>query len=187
MYVKLDIDLFGYFCNEWPMVEIYHNDQLIYENSIVDQQTLSFSLQCEEQSTLKIRHKNKFFGENNRWDTDQSTDRYVQIIDVRFDNVSIGQKIMSELQFCSEWSDMQLQHADQEFINQYTNFLCNGRLGFNGYVKIDFTIPVYNWLILNKFKLEKKELSYFSQYTENFHYEKDLELIKEIKELMNFD
>jgi hypothetical protein len=190
MRTRLEIDVLGFFCNQWPSLEIYHDDRLIFDETIESQRYLQFELDCQNtNSSICLRHKNKRFGEDGVWDTDTSgQDRYLEIKDIRFDSVSIGRRIMSNLWFDSEWSELQKQINDLDFIQQNSRFLCYGRMGFNGRIKLDFEFPIYNWLIINKYKLESIEKkSYFSQYQENWHYERDFELIKEIKDLMKFD
>jgi hypothetical protein len=105
-----------------------------------------------------------------------------------FDSVSIGSEMMSKLRFDTLWNEQQKQTMEKGFLETYSQFLCNGQLNFNGTMRLEFELPIYNWLIINKYKTNTVETrSYFSQYQENWHYDKDLELIKEIKELMKFD
>jgi hypothetical protein len=190
MTVNLQIDLHGHFCNEWPLFEIYHDDKIIFDDQIRSHQKLVFDLSCNGlRSKLAFRHKGKRFGDDGIWDTDANgQDRYIEIQDIRFDAVSIGQEIMSKLWIDVEWDDSKKQNMDADFLQTYSRFLCHGKMNFNGAITLEFDLPVYNWLIINKYKIQSIEnKSYFSQYQENWHYEPDIRLIKEIKELMKFD
>lgn len=190
MKVNLEIDLRGHFCNEWPMLEILHDGECIFDGQVQSEKILIFDLDCKSsRSTLLFKHKGKRFGEGGIWDTNQSgQDRYIEISDIKFDKVSIGPQIMGKLWFDTEWSDTQKLSLDQEFTQTYSHFLCHGKMNFNGIINLTFDLPVYNWLIINKYKTDTIEnISYFSQYQKNWHYEEDRELIKEIKGLMKFD
>jgi hypothetical protein len=190
MTTNLEITLEGHFCNSWPMLEIMHDSQHIFDGYIESKQILNFDLVCgSAKSTLRLRHKGKRFGEYDIWDTDPSgLDRYIEISDMKFDGVSIGQEVLSKLWFTTEWSETQKKTLSDEFVQTYSRFLCHGKMNFNGVIELDFELPIYNWLIFNKYKTDRVEAkSYFSQYQENWHYEQDIQLIKEIKELMKFD
>lgn len=187
--IKVEFDFTGHYFNEWPKIQIYHGDIVILDSEIADRTTHVFDIVCPDISNIKIRHYGKRFGENNVFDTDSSgqQDRFIQINDIRFNEVSIGEKLMSQLLFNTEWSDHQKTNASEEFISLYSKFFCQGRLSFNGYIDLQFTTPIYNWLIIKKYKIEQIESSYFSNYSKNWHYEEDLRLINEIKGLMHLD
>lgn len=189
MKIKLEIDISGFFCNQWPILELYYDKKQIFNDFVESNRYLCFELECHQsESLISFRHVGKRFGENDVWDTDASgADRYLQISDIKFDDVSVGQEILSKLWFETEWTALQKQTQDNRFIDQYSRFLSNGNMNFNGKIDLAFELPIYNWLIINKYKTNFAEArSYFSQYQESWHYEKDLEIIKEIKELMNF-
>lgn len=190
MSLRIDLELRGYYCNHWPIIEIYHEDKLIVSRQVEDKSLIQLDIECGERSQLRMRQIGKRFGEQDVWDTDVATgqDCWIEIQDIRFDDVTMGQRLIDDLTFVNEWSPIQRQHNDPQFIDQWSRFACNGRMNFNGYIDIDFTMPIYNWLILTKYKTNRSsQTSYFSSYTDNWHYEEDLEILKEIKELMKFE
>lgn len=190
MSVKIDIELQGHHCNDWPVIEIYHEDRWLTSRQIQHETTLSFELDCQVQSRLRLRHIGKQFGEKGVWDTDSTAglDRRILLRDIRFDDVTMGNHLIAQLPFVVEWTDLQRAKNDQSFIDSWNSFACDGVMNFNGYIDIDFSMPVYNWLILSKYKTTQPgQFSYFSDYTSNWHYEEDLKILREIKDLMRFD
>jgi hypothetical protein len=138
---------------------------------------------------LKFIHYGKSFGENDVWDSspDASEQCFINIDDICFNEVSIGETLKSKLVFVTEWSDLQRQQNTQEFIDTYSTIQCYGMMNFNGSIIIDFDTPVYDWLIFNKYKVPMTDTAYFSNYSARWHYEEDLKVIDEIKELIDFD
>lgn len=189
--VSIEITLNGYFCNHWPEVKISLNNSELFVGSIINNKTLIFDVECESINNLTIVHQNKSFGENGIWDTNPETgeDCKVQICDIKFNQVSIGKKIRSELKFITNWSQFQLQHSSKDFIDQYSTVdPSDGWLAFNGSISIEFETPVYDWLIVKKFKInEQNDKAYYSNFTKRWHFEQDLEILDEIRTLMGFD
>jgi hypothetical protein len=89
--------------------------------------------------------------------------------------------------FNTEWTESQIQQNTKEFINNYNEIQCYGSMNFNGAITLEFSIPIYHWLIFSKYKVPMTDEAYFSNYSARWHYEDDLKAIQEIKELMNFD
>ena len=118
---KIEIVLQGYFCNHWPELTILLNNEKLFVGSIVDQQILVFDVRCQNVNKLEFVHHSKQFGENNVWDTDPTTgaDCKLQIVDIKFDQVSIGKKLRSELEFTTQWSDTQLSNESKDFLEQF--------------------------------------------------------------------
>lgn len=187
--VNLKLELVGHYYNHWPRFQITHDGATVWDGSVQGCQTIDINLTCSDKSHLLLRHLDKKFGEQGIWDTaaDGSQDRFIEIKDIKFDDVSVGSEFLSSLVFCSEWSDQQLALQEQDFLNKWSRFPSNGMMSFNGCIEIDFEVPVYTWLIPKKYKVPRTDAAYFSNYSLRWHYEKDLELIEEIKELMNFD
>jgi hypothetical protein len=134
-----------------------------------------------------IQHYGKRFGDDNIYDCshDQSQDCVLQIKDIRFDNVSIGQELMSKLYFETQWTSAQLKDLTPEFLQEMSTINCaNGTMNFNSVFKISFETPILNWLTIAKYKTEAKQHAYFSNYSLLWHYEEDLKLIEEIKSLI---
>ena len=188
--IPFSIDLTGYYFNHWPALKVFHNNNLLFDGDIQDQQQLNFNLDCYVDSNcVKFVHYGKQFGENGVWDSlpDSSQHCYININDIKFDGISIGEHIMSQLVFVTSWSHIQKTQHGQDFVDQYSVIKSNGMMNFNGEIIVNFSLPIMNWLILNKYKVPVVDAAYFSNYSLRWHYEKDLEIIKEIKEIMNLD
>lgn len=185
--VNLKIYLLGSYCNDWPRFQLLQGKNVIWDGLVVDEKILDIDLDCANSTQITLRHLDKRFGENGIWDTTTDQDRYIKVKDIKFDEVSIGQELLSSLMFHNEWSDHQRNIEKSEFIDRYSHFCSNGLMSFNGSIDIKFELPIYNWLITKKFKVPKVDAAYFSNYSLRWHYDRDLELIKEIKELMKLD
>jgi hypothetical protein len=178
--VNIEIVLQSYFYNHWPELKILLNDKLLFDDPVVEKQILTFDVDCKSTNQLEFIHYNKQFGKNNVWDTDPVTgaDCKLQILDIKFDQVSIGKKLKAELEFVA-------QHQDQSVSIINTS---NGWMTYNGFIKLNFETPIYNWLIINKFKLEEKEnKAFYSNFTKRWHYEQDIAVLDEIRKIMEFD
>lgn len=175
------------FKNKNPKIKIHHNNDVMDDYECVQKiSTLTYFVSPQENNNLKIEFYNKSFGDKHIWDTDPSTgeDLTVQVLDIKLDDVSIDH-LLNSLYFTTRWTPRQLKTQAKEFLDQYTNFISNGLLSFNGYLEFNWNIPVYDFLIERKFKTSfNEELSYFSNSTELFHYEQGEKFLDEIKNLI---
>jgi hypothetical protein len=139
---------------------------------------------------LSLEHHGKQFGDHGIYDTDLqlSLDRGITIKDIRFDDVTIGQHKIQQLQFRTKWTHQQILDLDADFLAQRSQFACNGYMGFNGTVDLEFWTPIMEWLGVYKYKTDlNSNIAYFSGFDQRWHYDNDLELIREIRELMQFE
>jgi hypothetical protein len=61
-------------------------------------------------------------------------------------------------------------------------------MNFNGTIGLEFDTPVYDWMIVKKYKKPiDKNIAYFSNHTARWHYEEDIKILNEIKSLMDID
>lgn len=186
--VYITVKLIGYYCNEWPCLKILLNNNILFDGEIVDTVTLNFKAEELSSNQLKFVHYGKRFGENNIWDVTESSDRLIVLKDVLLNDVSIGSDTIHKLKFYTDWSSKQLSDSDAEFIKKYSIIdYSTGRMPFNGSINLNFCTPVYNWIIDQRFKKSHVgSNAYFSNFSDNWHYDKDIKLIEEIKELMKF-
>lgn len=184
--VKANIDVTGHYYNDWPLLQISLNGVTVFDGAIEHDQCIELILDCADRNLLTFCHYGKRFGEGRVWDSaaDGTGSRELIINDIRFDGVSIDH-LRSQLMFKTQWSDLQLQQNTQEFIDHYSEFASNGMMSFNGTIDLEFETPIYNWLTLSKYKVPMTEAAYFSNYSARWHYEQDLELINEIRELIH--
>lgn len=147
----------------------------------------AYDFQAAKHNTLIIQHYGKRFGDDNVYDctADQTQDCVLTIKDIRFNDVSIGQELMSKLYFETQWTPAQLDTLDSEFIQNMSKINCaHGAMNFNSTFRLEFETPVLNWLTIAKYKTEAKQSAYFSNYSLRWHYEDDIKLIEEIKSLL---
>ena len=182
--VNFSIKLEGTFCNHWPIVKIIFNGRVIHFAEVRSTEILNFELDCFTKNRLTIEHLGKSFGKDNVWDTDQHGDCVIKIQDIQLDQVSIGEELRSNLIFVTNWTDEQLASTPEDFVKQYSVIEhCMGQMNFNGIINFDFEVPVYEWLIKEKFinPIKKLNLTVYSGQGK-FDYEYILNKINSIKQ-----
>jgi hypothetical protein len=173
------------FNNKNPKIRISNNDILLGDVECFNElETLSFNAVPSINNLLKIELYNKSFGDNRIWDCGPDNELKIKIIDIKFDDVSIGHLITS-LQFTTNWTPQQVEVQSSDFINRYSNFVSDGIMVFNGFLEFAWSMPVYDFLIERKFKESyNPSVSYYSNKTELFHYEHGQEFLYQIKQLI---
>jgi len=181
---KISIDLQGFFCNHWPWVVVRLNGIELFNQQVIDLITLDFNVACDQTNLLEFEHYGTSFGTNGIWDSGPEQDCFAQIKDIRFDDVSVD-NIISGLTFISKWC----QDSDPQQVENFSTINnCNGLMNFNGVISLEFDMPVYDWLIIKKYKKPLgKNIAYFSNHTARWHYEEDLKILNDIKDLMQID
>ena len=187
--VTVTIQLQGYFCNHWPRAKILVNGQVMADLAVENLQTVEFTVNCDKINTLCFQHYSKSFGENGIYDTSGTEDCKFQILDIKFDHVSIGEKLKSALRFNNHWSQFQIENNSTEFIQQFSYIEnTNGWMAFNGEIVLEFDTPIYDWLIIKKFKLPlDQDKPFHSNYTTRWYYEENIATIDEIRKLMKLN
>jgi hypothetical protein len=188
--VTITVEMQGYFCNHWPYVKIMVNNQVMADVVVENLKTVEFTVNCDQINTLCVQHHSKNFGENGIFDTDVDSkqDCKLQIVDIKFDEVSIDLKLRSELSFTTHWSQLQIDNNSTDFIREYSWIeKTDGWLTFNGETKLEFETPIYDWLIIKKYKVPRDNRAVFSNHSARWHYEENIAIIEEIKKLMELD
>lgn len=189
--MEIEINVRGFYCNHWPNLKIKLNNRELFCGQVQDQLQLKFEVDAKDKNQLVFEHFGKKFGEEGIYDTvpEQSIDCKLQIEDIRFDKVSIDKKLRSSLMFQTIWSDHQLQHQSQEFRDQYSVIAeSDGWMAFNGRIVFEFNTPIYDWLIIKKYKVEETaDKAFYSNFTTRWHFEQDLAVLEEVRKLMEFN
>jgi hypothetical protein len=186
--IDITIKLTGYFYNHWPNLKIIFNNTTLFDDKISNNVVLNFKVSALLNNTLRFVHYGKKFGENNIWDSNHQEDCYIVIDDILLDQVSIGLETIHKLKFLTNWSNIQLELNDADFIKKYSVVdYSSGKMSFNGTIDVNFYTPVYDWIIDQRFKTFTTSSTYFSNFSSKWHYEKDIELINEIKNLMKLN
>jgi hypothetical protein len=186
--VNLEVNITGFHFAKWPEIKIIHNNKIVLNQTVIEQQSFELVLDnCENLNTIQVIHFNKSFGDLGVWHSNGKDECWAQINDIKFDGVSAGSRFINELEFVTDWTPNQLTMHDQDFLEKYSKFDSDGKMTFNGEISFNFELPIYNWLILKKYKTPIKKTSYFSNATKLWHYEEELVIIEEIKKIMNFE
>ena len=185
--INLTIDLKGQRCNHWPFARVTVNNRVVFDGQVQEAVTLTFNIDAQEKNQLLIEHYGKRFGDDNVYDctADQTEDCVLTIKDIRFEDITIGSELMNKLFFKTMWTNTQLQTMTAEALDQMSKISCqDGIMNFNSTFTLEFDLPILNWLTVAKYKEPAETTSYFSSYALRWHYEEDLKLIKEIKQLI---
>lgn len=189
--MEIQIDVTGFYCNHWPNLKITLNNQALFCGEVVDKLTLIFNVEGLDKNQLVFEHFNKSFGEDGIYDTipEQLIDCKLQIEDIKFDKVSIGKKLRSQLSFHTIWNEHQLLTQSQNFIEQFSFIKeTDGWMAFNGKIVFDFKTPIYDWLIIEKYKVENaKNKAFYSNFETRWQYDPDLLVLDDIRKLMGFN
>lgn len=179
----LEIKVKSSYCNHWPQLTVTFNNNDIFSKNIVEKEKIVLELNHQNKNTLKIGLNNKSFGTNNIWDT--QTDQDGNIIadlnlileDVLIDDVSIIDILFKNMYFVDNTSGQPIQNE---------KIFCDGTINFNGFYTFEYSLPLLNSIINQKFKIPlDNDMSYFSNYTKTFHYEDDLRIIQEIESILD--
>jgi len=171
--------------NRWPKIRIYNNDLLVDDvlcNNINTE--LTYDIEPLQDNKLILEFYGKSFGDGGIWDVGNNGEMRLELLDLKFDDVSIDH-LIHLLEYETNWTTNQLTYEPPESIINYSKYRNNGLMTFNGRLMFEYSLPIYNFLINKKYKTEyDSNLAYFSNYTETFHYEKGLEKIAEIRKLI---
>ena len=175
--VKLDIK--SKWCNHWPYIKITFNNTILFDSELEESTDISLNLnQVLDFNQLEIIHYNKSFGENNVYDTRVDAqgniveDCTFQITNVVLNDINFNTLAFKRITFVSD------QPSDDMYLNNI--------VGINGKFVISFPRDIYSWLTLIKFKADVVNTDeQYSNTSQLYHYEKDEELIAEIKKLLN--
>jgi hypothetical protein len=185
--VMLAIDLKGQYCNHWPFARVTVNDQILFDGEVINTVGLLFNMQAQETNHLSIEHYGKRFGDHNVYDctADQSEDCVLTIKDIRFEDITVGPEIMNKMFFKTVWTDAQLESMPPDALEHMAETSCqDGTMNFNSVFSLKFETPILNWLTIAKYKKPVEKTAYFSSHALRWHYDEDLQLIEEIKQLI---
>jgi hypothetical protein len=106
MQVEVSIRLLAFFCNSWPQLRIIFNNNIIYNDYVVDTVTINLKLDCNDLTNyLILEGIGKTNGENGIWDTKLSLDGSIQsdkkllIEKITFNQIDMGECWIKSLPF----------------------------------------------------------------------------------------
>ncbi len=183
--LQIQIDLTGHVCNTWPGFYVAIDRQQIYNGFIRTRQSIKLEVESPSPEFIfSIGMEDKKFGQENIWDTKVDKfnkiieDKKIEIHDIKFNDVSILDILRK--------NPYQIKFTDQQKKEEVPNPLyLDNEICYNGAWRCDVSLPIYNWIIVKKFKQDiQPGISEFSDYSKLFHYSKEEKIIKEIKELL---
>lgn len=173
------LQLFGTKCNEWPRFRVIGNSITYFDSEVCENATIEFDMPLLDNNTLIIQHYDKKFGENGQWDTkcegDQIIeDRAVRLVKLEIDSVDITKY------FVRHWTWTTTDGTE----------LTTDYFGHNGQACIEFTAPVYNWIITKLVhdpetsKYKAQDLIIETSHSDLFNYTQDIIELAEIEKIL---
>lgn len=166
MKVEICVTGFSHDGITWPNCKIIANGQVYIDTPVTNSQNIVLNILDSKSQHLEILQYGKMFGENRVWHTQSANDkvggdRYLLITDIKFDDVSI-KKIWHNGFLRNTFNDRQLSDfekanieiPDIESIPQGYHEI---RISYNGGYVLDFTCPVYDWIIMQQAPLMRIE------------------------------
>ena len=182
--IKLKLHVTGQYCNRWPTLIIWHNDQEIYCKEIENKQQISLELDAKNNmiNTLAIGMKGKQFGKDGIYDTIVTGGKITQDLQINIDAISLDNISILDLLVKNDYHIDIVEGMDPNHAN---TIKANGELCFNGHYNTQYELPLYNYLTNAKWKQPLKTMSRHSNSSALFHYEEQQKEIHEIEEILD--
>ena len=181
--INLRIDAVGNFCNHWPTLVVHHNDDVIFNAQIEQQQTVQLLLEPNEQDNhIHIGMTGKMFGADNIYDTKAIDGKILQDLSIDLKKVTLEDVNILDLLIRN---DFQIQHTEGMAEDHVKTMQCQGEICFNGHYFMTYRLPLYNYLTNAKWKVPSKNVSRHSNTTTRFHYEDHAKELDEIESILD--
>mgnify|MGYP006112765341 FL=1 len=181
-FMKIEIIVTGSYCNTWPQLIVEINDQTAFDGPVEGRQTikLEYADLFEKGNKILLGMTNKSFGKNGKWDTKTLNNKIVHDKTIKVESLKLDDVECKKL-FASKFYVKRTDKQPSYFPDIVTT---EDTMNYNGYFFFNFDLPLYNYLINSKYKVDDKEenLSYFSNYSKVFHYDEEQKLINDIKD-----
>ena len=177
--MRISFDLHGNCCNEYPLVTIKNNQDVLYHGHVQDRQVLVFDVDPLADHAITLTGLNKSNGIDGKWDTVVDNqgriikDKNLQINDIQIENISMG----------IEWIKNLPMHKENNITEP-----CLMGMYANGSIQFEITSPVIDWIIEEKFIKQEKKLAFESHARSGqckFEYEYVQEKIQSIRQIIN--
>lgn len=149
--MKFKLSLTGSKCNEYPLLTILHNQQVVYSGLIVDSTSVEFEVTLQKDNLITLQGIDKSQGEKGKWDTQLNeagqiiADKWLSINNIWIDNISMGPEWIRSLTLVDSTSEQQF--FDRTWWN-------------NGSVSFSIELPLLDWIINEKFiKVEQNVIA----------------------------
>lgn len=133
----------------------------------------------QESNSLILEHYGKYFGQNNRWDTQSENnvivqDRGVRLVHLELDEVDIVKYVFGNWPYVTD--------QGESFPTNY--------FGHNGKCTVNFDAPVYPWIIANLVRTtastaqKPQDFVIETSHNDLFNYSQDIDIIEEIENIL---
>lgn len=171
--MKLSIELSSTECNGWPTAKVVLNSNTLCETQVVGSYSFNAEVDINDTNTITISMLGKQFGP--RYNTKVVNgvivaDQSMTIEKIEFDDVTI-KPILDKL----------VMHAPQ---GDYDLHSC--KYFYNSSLTVDFTSPIYNWIITERFikGSEQENTNTFGSWNNKFNYAATEEYLQKIQKLL---
>ena len=175
--VCINVEVEGTWCNHWPKLRLSVNDSIYFDNEINGKNNINITAPLQTNNKLIIQHYDKSFGQNGQWDTQSEEGKIVQDRAIILKSISLNDVDITKyiLENCPLITD------DKQVV--YTDYI-----GFNGTIEVNFTQPVYDWIINTIVKPRSKitsDLIIETSYNNHYDYIRDLAELEELENILN--
>jgi hypothetical protein len=174
--ITVDLTIVPGFCNDWPLIEIEANDQLVWKDFVTTESTITLEFLSQNSNTIRIKYINKRNGPD-VWDTkiDQDgnilEDQHAILTCIRINGAKIQWLIDSLM-----WNYVTG--------GQKQNY---GYMDLPGYFELTFPRDVYQWIVEQRQKQSASSskvssLDYKNIYIPQHENEMSQQLIQELEQ-----
>jgi hypothetical protein len=168
------------YCNTWPTVNLTVNNQIILNSTVVESLDFSTAIDISNYNTLSVSMIGKQFGPV--WDTKLHNgeiiqDKTLSIKCFEFDDVDIL-PILNKRK-------MHVVDSGKNQRDDYIDHKCS--FHFNSSLDLEFTTPIYNWIITEKFIKDDEYViddKSFGSWKNKFNYDTTREYLDKIQKLL---
>lgn len=176
--VELDLYFRSSFCNDWPLICISANEQVLWQDRIQESAVVSVRFPARAINTVRIEYVNKRNGPE-VWDT--AMDAHGNITQ---DQHCILERVMINRCRC-QWliSKIPYHYLDG------SQRLLHGFMDLRGFYQFDFPEDVYRWVLENRRQelphvSQNSSLAYETIYIPDSNNEQAAAMVQELKQLL---
>lgn len=124
----------------FPGARVYINEQLIFEEILTEEKTITWQGTIQEQNKIIVEMYNKQDGDTTKdSDGNIANDVLLNIQNISIDEIELGQLLWTKSIYYPDPSNTSAPSHMKECVN----------LGWNGRWELEFDSPVYLWLLEN--------------------------------------
>jgi hypothetical protein len=176
---QVDLYLRASFCNDWPLISISGNDQIVWQDRVQESAVVSVRFPLTESNTVRIEYLNKRNGPD-QWDT--VSDQHGNILQ---DQHCVIDTVLVNRCRCS-WllKKMLYNYPDG------SSKMIHGFMDLRGWYEFDFPLDVEQWVLENRRQelphvSQNSSLAYETIYIPDNNNEQAARMVEELKILLH--